>query len=396
MKSIFVCMLAVLILSSSYGQSDITLEKILHTTNLQKTANTKDILSTLFRSSLDNLLGDAHSFTLNSTFYGIDSIFRGKNAHTMTYEQERKSRQRSFDLSLTGDSVNNIIKFSGGFTISLMNKKDITLNKIEPSDKKLLDKAESLMAVLFRAVQESITQKYKANYTGELKTAIKKTWNDADQYEDYSNLHPYIKVALSSGRLAVLVLGDTTNTFEAIEIEEAAAALLKDQNPAKKIFKAIGERFSRKALWTITPTATYDKLNDQGEYSLASAFTVGIGSNLDRKPWELEVKSQFRISNDTSFQTANYDNKPFFISIGLNKVLMETEDKEPTMEFKFFTQYDHQFGTVPTGTEQGVFSLNSTLRIKVFKSLWLPVTIKYDPENNNFLGLFSITAHIGN
>jgi hypothetical protein len=66
------------------------------------------------------------------------------------------------------------------------------------------------------------------------------------------------------------------------------------------------------------------------------------------------------------------------------------------MEFKFFTQYEYQFGNVPTGKDAGIFTLNSTLRINVFKSFWLPLTLKYDPVNSNFLGIFAITANLGN
>lgn len=66
------------------------------------------------------------------------------------------------------------------------------------------------------------------------------------------------------------------------------------------------------------------------------------------------------------------------------------------MEFKLFTQYDQQFGEVAAGGDKNIFTLNTTFRVNVFKSLWLPLTLRYDPENSNFLGMFAVTANIGN
>ena len=37
--------------------------------NANKSANVKDVLTPYLRAGIDNLLGDNHSFTLNSSFY---------------------------------------------------------------------------------------------------------------------------------------------------------------------------------------------------------------------------------------------------------------------------------------------------------------------------------------
>ncbi len=190
-------------------------------------------------------------------------------------------------------------------------------------------------------------------------------------------------------------LADSTH----ISKEEAgllAALIIKGQNPLRSLFTSIAAKYARKPLWTLSPTGNYDLVNKQGQYSLSSDFTVGLGKDLNKKPWEIEIKGLFKIQNDSTVKKTNYDSKPFSFSLGINKILVENEDKESKMEFKFFTQFDHQFGTVPAGTEKDLFTLNSTLRINVFKSLWLPLTIKYDPKNSNFLTYFSVTANIGN
>jgi hypothetical protein len=400
MKRIIILVLASLLFSNARTQtiSENTILEIAKSINTQKTANSKELLTTFFRAGLDNLLGEDKKFTLNSSFYGIDSIFRGGMAQKTSYETERKLRRNSLNLSLTGDSANNITNISSGFTFTLINKKDIVYTKMDKEDLDLLKRKHALIANLRKGWLNLLAIRHpQIDGDISLSKAIQLSWTEADKKEDYSGLHIYIKEILSDPELIneVLKLNDDKDSFQKNEIEEAVNSVKKGKNPAKALFKDIAEKYSRKPLWTFAPSAAYDRTNSQGEYSFASDFTVGLGKNLDRKPWELEIKSLFKIMHDTSQQKTNYDNKPFSISVGLNKVVMETDDNEPRMEFKLFTQYDYQFGKLTGITDASLFTLNSTLRLKVFNSLWLPITIKYDPENNNFLGFFSITANLG-
>ena len=99
----------------------------------------------------------------------------------------------------------------------------------------------------------------------------------------------------------------------------------------------ITEKYARKPLLTFSPGFSYDRVNKQAIYSFASDFTVGLGSNPAKKPWELEVKASFRIENDTANKKTNYDSKLFSISAAVNKVLLQSNENESKMEFKFFT-----------------------------------------------------------
>ncbi len=398
MKKYIIVFILAIVCINGYGQfTDAEEKKISATTNSQKTANSKDILSTFFRASMNNLLGDDRKFTLNSTLFGLDSIFR-KKGQEISYEKERRLRQISFNIGLEADSNSSITKISGGFTFTIINKKDITLKKFQSVDEKALVKSTFILADLKKEVFSYIAKKYptKSNNVDTIK-AITLTWTTASARNDFSSLHPLIVEALNNPELAASAIkNDASLGISEDDAELAVVSLLNGKNPARDLYDAIGEKYSRKPLWTFSPAVAYDRESKQGEYSFASEFTVGIGKDLSKKPWEVEIKSAFKIANDTSVKKTNYDSKPFSISLGVNRVLMENEAREPKMEFKFFTQYDHQFGKVPAGEKAGIFSLNTTFRINIFKSLWLPLTVKYDLENNNFLGFLAVTANLGN
>lgn len=398
MKKCFILVLvAFILITKAKSQTENHIRAAAKEVNSQKTANSKDIFTSLFRATIDNLLGDDKSFTFNSSFFGIDSIFR-RTGRELSYERERKLRQKSFNIGLTGDSINTIAKISGGFTFTLLNRKDITLTKFRAQDEIKLESMAQFMRTLNRAVLNFISTKRPTEFANDsINNEIRTSWRMADRKNDYSDLHPYIKEAINSKELtdSMVASNALSSIYSVNDIAEIMGAVVKGEDRFHKVYINIAEKYARKPLWTFSPTMTYDRVNKQGEYSFVSDFTVGIGKDISKKPWELEIKSLFKISNDTSLHKTNYENKPFLMSLGVNKVLMENGDKESKMEFKFFTQYDYQFGNVPVGKDAGIFTLNTTLRINVFKSLWLPLTLKYDPENSNFLGYFSITANLG-
>jgi hypothetical protein len=358
----------------------------------QKTANSKDILSSFFRVGVDNLLGKSHNFTVSPTLFAIDSLFRGKN-NPIPYDKERQLRRHSLTLLLTGDSLNNIKKFSAGATISVLNKTDITTNEFIKSDRDILLNTGGLVDSVKKGLMD-----YFAKKKIELSDIdFHKNWTEATKAHDFSKLSSDVITALKDPDFKNFITKiNGSKSPGVLTVEDIRKSIIKGKDAYNDMYKKIAEKYAHKAIWTISPLAAYDRQTEQGEFTFASNFTVGLGIRHDKKPLELEVKAKFTIGNDTIVTNTNYRNQPLVASIGLNKVLLENDQNESRMEFKFFTQYEHQFGSAAKVTDKELFSLNTTLRINVFKSLWLPLTIKYDPKNANVFGYFSFTANLGN
>ena len=395
-KLILILILTASVTINSFAQS--VEKRVLDAVSEQKTANSKDILTTFFKAGIENLTGDDRKFSFNSSFFGIDSIFR-KKGKSPTYEQERKWRNNSLNFGFTSDSTNSISKFDAGFTISIINQTNIKLKDFDPKDTQTLKEMGILIDAIAVEFLTYFGNKHPAEYNNlATNKLVSKSWTDANKTSDYKKLHPFILEALKDPAFINAVMTDASiaNKPDKIELERAVDLILKGTDPFIQTYTNIAERYARKPIWTITPTGAYDRTTKQGEYGLASDFTVGLTKNPERKPWETEAKLRYRMGNDTTIKSANYKNKPFSISLGVNKVLIQNEEKESKMEFKFFTQYDYQFGSAKQATDTELFTLNSTLRINIYKSLWLPLTIKYDPKNANVFGYFSFTANLGN
>lgn len=402
------CLIFSFIQLSAQETDDFLKAGISRSVNKQKTANTQDILTNLFRAGIDNLLGDDRKFTFSSSFFGIDSIFRRKKAEPLSFCRERSLRSHSFDIAIEGDSSNNITKIGGGFTFTLMNKKDLACKQIKQSDFLRLKNAMNLFAEIKKKVTLSAENDINADPSlsslekAKLKKAMNDSWNEADVKHDYTILHPKIIEALKS----ILSNSDTKDAIVKRFSENNGKITMQDvdafiggyvngRDVFQEQFEYVVERYGRKPLWTFSPNIIYDRVNKQPAFTFASNYTAGFGK-VGKKPWEVEIKAIVKIENDTSIKKTNYDNKLLSVSAGVNKVLLQNSENESRMEFKFFSQYDYQFDNVMTNGQRSIFTLNTTLRINVFKSLWLPITLKYDPDNHNFLGLFSLTANLGN
>jgi hypothetical protein len=374
----------------SMAQDTTKFEQVIQQINTEKSANVKDILTPLFRAGIGNLLGKKREFTFSSSFYGIDSIFKGKGSER--FDTSKFLRRNSLDLGLTGDSSNNIMKLSVGFNFSIIDKKDIRYNQFNALNTGQLKEKVQVDRLFGIGITNYFDEKDKSAVP-----AVRQSLNDAFERHDFSKIDPRIKTAIEDPVLLKMILAlakETKVDLNEAVVKATLSDMLDGKDSAAALLQNIISNYAQNALWVIKPVYSYDRSAKQGEYAVESKFTTGVFKNFAKKPWELEVFSKFLIGNDSTKNIPNYNNKPLLVSIGINKVVLQNEENASRMEFKFFSSYQYQFGS--TTTKQAEFALNTTLRLNVFKSLWLPITVKYEPNGGNLFGYFSITANLGN
>lgn len=352
------------------------INKINKLVNNYKTDNTKEILTTFLRAALNNISAEDKSFSLNTTLYALDSLLgHPKN-------NNRFLKQTSLDLKLSLGDNSKFSGFNAGFTTSIINKKDLKDKYLEKSDRLFLEKNTLVQADVKKAL---IRLKFSDTTTKEELDQFHAAWRKAESEGNFTEfIEDFNEIDFNKN---VPNYGLSDGVYENI-IDNYK----NGKDPFRIAFNEIAERYSRKLLWTISPAFEYDRENNQPNYLVTTKLTKGISGSVERKPWELEVYASFRISKDTVRIDRNYDNQIGLISLGVNKILLENEKQEPKMEFKFFTQLEHQFGN--NEEFNNIFTLNSTLRINLFKSVWLPITVKYNPDNGNLFGFFSIAANL--
>lgn len=368
-----------LIKAQNNSMSTKELDKINKLVNNYKTDNTKEILTTFLRTTLNNITAKDKSFSLNTTLYAIDSLLgHPKNDNNFL-------KQTSLDLKL--DLINDS-KFSGvnvGFTTAIINKKDLKNKYLENEDLVALTDNATVQADIKKALfklkfpNDNIIDENELDVFNMKWELAKKDGSFSSFIDDFDKID-FMANTISRGNLSEKDFNSIINNYKS------------GKDPLRITYNKIAEKYSRKLLWTISPLMEYNKDDHQPNYIVTTKLTKGISKNLERKPWEVEINASFRMSKDTLRIDRNYENQVGLISLGVNKILLENKEQETKMEFKFFTQLEHQFGK--SNDFNNIFTLNSTLRINLFKTVWLPITIKYDPKNGNLFGFFSIAVNL--
>lgn len=378
MKTKLTILLLMLLFTYSYVRAQVSHEisskekdQVNKTINQYKTDNTKEILTTFLRAALNNINGKDKSFNLNTTLFAIDSLL-----NFSVSEPSNFIKQTSVDFKLKANNENSISDIYFGFTTPIINNKNLKYKRLDKEDFNILEKNAN--------IQLDIKKELTINLPEDEINAFDIKWNNAKKKGDFADFtEEFTKIDLK--KIVSKYLQDE-------EYNNIVASYTEGKDPFRVKYKEIAEKYSRKLLWTISPAMLYDRENKQANYFFTTKLTKGISKNLQKKPWEIEINATFRVSNDTLKLKTNYDNKIGLINIGINKVILEDKDNQPKMEFKFFTEYEHQFGS--SNNFNNIFTLNSTLRINLFKTVWLPITIKYDPENGSIFGFFSIAANL--
>lgn len=373
-KYIFILAVIIISYNASYSQQSVSRTDSLNISssltngiNNQKTANSQDILSNIFRTSITNLLGKSKSFQFNTTLYGLDSFFNKNNRSNVDtlYRKQKSARNIQINLSVKADSNSNkIASFSVGATIAVINKRNITTSDFSS----IIAKFKTL-----EKLRKNINIQIAAKNPGII-SELQDSWSKYDISHDYKDLDSHI--------------------IEALEKRSTAEKLFLQRDSIHIEYQRITAINAEKPLLTIAPNYAYNRISKQSAFSVNASFLDGIGNPVNRKPWELEAKASLSIEGDSTIIEPNYNNKPFTISVGINKVLRQDNNRASTLELKGFFEYNEQLGNVSSENVAGKVTFNSTLRVKLYKSIWLPLTLSYDVKHSNILGFLSLTANI--
>jgi hypothetical protein len=157
-------------------------------------------------------------------------------------------------------------------------------------------------------------------------------------------------------------------------------------------FDKFSKTVQRRPLWTLFPSLSYNYLESGWEkIGGGSEFLVSLGKDVNKKPWELVARLSYYQENDTATKKINLNSKTGSFSLGINKVLLENSQGESQMELKFSSEFPHNFSKAATQKNP---TLNLDFKYKLFQSVWLPITISYDPERGNLAGFLNITMNL--
>ncbi len=342
-----------------------------------KSGNYKDVLSSMFQLASKNLAGDNKTIEFNSTLFALKA--KANPASTIRYGnyKQRFERNFQFNFKVKLDSVFKYDGFNGGITYAIVNQRD----------KHLADFANSELQVLFNELSDEIQNQLGglgAYAMTDINSTVQKILNDEDP-ANYTATENAIKLILFSNLDVAL--------YAAPKVLSGGVAVANTSGMVTALHALRLQYYTQmesKALWTVTADGA---ANTEGKFDQASFGTVFLLGN--KEAWnEIDVRAKLTYAD--TLQTEHLPRTGFNAKAGMNFKIGKSPTQQSFFEIKIYGEYNSIFNNVMINEEKNSVFANADFRLRIADDLWIPLTVKYDTENANFLGFLNVTYNFGN
>ena len=347
------------------------------------TGNYKDVLSSFFQLALNKFTGPDKELRFTSSPFAVMAKMNPDLLRDDQYYKYRKLRDLNFSFAAKLDTAYKFNGFSSGIKYALINRRDETVsrafliqvagNHTVAELKKLNFSLEGYIASLVDspALQAKIRDQKTAFFNGAI--------NFGQLDKDFKK------------EMLRIAERDTISHVLALIKEDPAYNIKKD---AQQIYNNLKKAFNNKLLWTVgVSDTTYKNQFMFSNLVITSELVKGIVDSSKRGNIELNIKTSLQYVDDTLKTGRDLKRSVFNIEPGFNFILNAKDTDRSFLEFKLSGGYTHTFSTLYQDEERDKVTLNGTLRVRILNDIWIPLEIKYDPKNGNFLGLLNVRVN---
>jgi hypothetical protein len=352
-------LIAFCLLFSNVKSQNKIVEQVIKAGNAQKTGNWQDVFTNFFQVAVKDLTGNDRSFEFKSTLFALRLKLDPSLSVDTNYVKHAFDRNFQFNTSLKLDTQYKFRSFSAGFTWAIVNKRDSTILSF-------IGKEEDLLFDRFSQFLTDALIKYKMTVSK----------------EKYDTVQTAISAMMGKGKIELDNLPDDFKLIANKKIEDNFNAVVK----------AISDELASirmKPLLTLSVNTAFKKGN--GLFNGGDAEIVYLqGVTKNKKPIELDMRLNYK-TTDTLINNVRYRNEIGFkggINIG---VASSRGNDAPLIEIKPHIEYKRILKGLISNEKETMLSANATARVRLARNLWIPLTLKYDLDKNNFLGFLNVT-----
>lgn len=347
------------------------------------TGNYKDVLKSFFQLAFDKLTSDDKELRFTSSPFAVMAQWDSSILVNDSYLKYKALRNLNFSFALKLDTNYKFNGFSSGVKYALINKRDETVSRqfvaLVQNDKAIKE-----IFTLTNAVNAYITAQAPFTFQQQLILEATDFFNGKKNLSDLdAGLQAQIKL-LAAGNPATAGVSALIAADPAFNINKTGQA----------IYDNFKNNFHTRPLLTIAlDDTTYKDKFFFSNVNLTMQYLQGITSPVRKNEIELDLKTALQLTDDTLRK--GYDLKHSFFSFepGINIVLKTRATHNSFFEIKVGGGYYRTFSSLYAGEEREVITLNSTVRIRIFGDIWIPVDIKYDPKTGNVFGFLNVRAN---
>lgn len=354
-------LVTVCIVSAQTGPEEKRSDKVMNNLLLQNLKKTKTGYDRAnwagFGAAFLNLFdtGESNDLVMASTLFTIlhfGKVVKGDSIYN-DYEYRKQGFQRNMQLNfgIAPNSKNQLHIDAGtiGFKYAILDNKSANKN-----DYRILDKSLDNN----RDVENIITHYMNIN-GGMYKNELSNFRNNRNKSDISSLPQPF--------------LDSLKRRYPKADIEDVLI-------PYGSMLDALAEHLKRKPILTFSTNYKYDFVKAQPDIiNLSSQFTFSRHKNT-----AFDLSFSYKWTADSSLVKSKLTRRIADLSFGLNIEIAKWFEVKPAFG------YQNTHGPLYEDESKQTLTASVTPRLRINDQFWLPLTIKYEEKNKQFVGFLSI------
>lgn len=358
------------------SDSNVQAKALIRTENDLKSGNWQDVLASFFQLGIQDITSQNRAIEFKANLFALKAKTDSTLLIDTNYIKQNFSRNFQFNFALKLDSQYRFNGAKVGFSYAIINRRDSSLLNLmnTPADTYFIQFMDSLQFVLNR---------YEMSFPKE--GSFFKNPKDSILYFETKAI---ITRQLESGeRFNPKLYPKAFLQFANFDIIE------KNYRMFDSLYQIELAKVRQRPLLTLSAYGTF--INEPGIFSEGKAELIYLqGLTKKGRNLELDVRASINmVDTITAKLTKRVEIKS---TAGCNWAIVTARNNinKSLVEFKPHVEYSY----IPKGLYQNekkeVFSANAELRIRVMDNLWVPLLIKYDLSNKNFLGFLKVALNM--
>ncbi len=361
-------------------ESNAQAKTLVRTENDLKTGNWQDVLASFFQLGLSDIAGKNRSLEFKANLFALKAKADSTLLVDTNYLKQNFARNFQFDFALKLDSAYRFNGLKAGFKIAIINRRDTTLLNLlkTPANSFFINAMDSLQFTLARFEQSLRTNNEENNFKSSKDSLL------------YAETEKIAKAQVEADAFNAKVFPKEFIQFANLD---ALQSIAKDFGRFDSLYNAALSRTRKNPLLTLAINGTF--LDQPGLFSEGKAELVYLqGVTKQGRNLELDVRANIALL-DTVVNNIK-DRIEFNATGGCNWAIITASNdvNKSLVEFKPHFEYTSILRGVYPGEKKEKFLANAELRIRVMDNLWIPLTLKYDLKDNNFLGFLKVALNM--
>ncbi|MFN3968207.1 hypothetical protein [Flavobacterium sp.] len=360
-----------------------------------KSGNLQDAFGSFYQFAFKNMNIDEKSLDINSTLFSLVKNYDEDILTTKSRNGIEFLRNFQINIKVNLDEKLNFNGYSGGFTYAILNKRDKGFIDIENTT--FAPHINELNLIIANSVGDIAAKEMQ-----DFQTANGRNMNQ-EEAQKLSYDITKVATAIRNGKTVETGLQNIYTDYKAILDTKIKNSIYfqairdKSGNPfttSTDVYNFLQEskndflkELEKKPFLSIASSGITDKDGKLNKGALELVFLLGGSYG------ELDIRGKYNYADTLDIP----DSQRSLLNgkVGYNLKVIKGKEEKSYFEIKAYAEYNKILKNVLPEEDEENFSANADFRFRLTDNLWIPLTVKYDLENSNFLGFLNVTYNFG-